>query len=63
MKTNGGQAFANDTYSGMSLRDYFAAKAMQGIISHNWNEITINEAIAVDAYKIADLMLKAREEL
>lgn len=45
--------------SGMTLRDYFAAKAMQSIISNQqcpWKEI------AEDAYEMADLMLKAREQ-
>jgi hypothetical protein len=50
-------------YNGMGLRDYFAAKAMQGMLAgllaygHDilWNQI------AEDAYKQADAMLKARE--
>ena len=48
---------------GMTLRDYMAAKAMQGMLAgllaygHDimWNEI------AKDAYREADAMLKARE--
>lgn len=44
---------------GMTLRDYFAAMAMQGIQSRvNWSI----EAIADLAYKQADEMLKAREQ-
>jgi hypothetical protein len=43
---------------GMTLRDYFAAKAMQGIQSRvNWSV----EAIADLAYKQADEMLEARK--
>lgn len=43
---------------GMTLRDYFAAQAMQGIQSRvNWDI----KAIAVLAYDQADEMLKARE--
>lgn len=46
--------------SGMSLRDYFAAKAMQGHLS---NSYTYNDPdiVAKSAYKIADAMLKQRE--
>ena len=60
----GGPAFPNDpsTYNegrGMSLRDYFAAKAMQGLNSNH--EVTVDDArIAKWAYEIADAMLKAR---
>jgi hypothetical protein len=43
----------------MTLRDYFAAKAMQGII--NEPALKSYEAVAVEAYKQADAMLKARE--
>lgn len=58
------------TIGGMSLRDYFAAKAMQGMISaHNQNgewtgcgDIKMNEILSETAYSIADAMLKAREE-
>ena len=41
---------------GMSLRDYFAAKAMPELIG--WGE---PDDIAVKAYKYADAMVKARE--
>lgn len=44
---------------GVTIRDYFAAKAMQGIQSRvNWSI----ESIADLAYKQADEMLKAREQ-
>jgi hypothetical protein len=42
---------------GMSLRDYFAAKAMQGLATSRDHSI---EGIAVAAYALADAMLKAR---
>jgi hypothetical protein len=46
---------------GMSLRDYFAAKAMQAIVSRGVvNEVPL-EIYATNAYKMADAMLKARE--
>lgn len=43
--------------SGMTLRDYFAAKAMQEFCK----EFDDDAHIAKVAYKIADAMLKARE--
>ena len=48
---------------GMTLRDYFAAKAMQGITSTlSGTAPVLYDAIADDAYEIADAMLKAREQ-
>lgn len=42
--------------TGMTLRDYFAAKAMQGILAHEgWSN-----SIAEAAYQLADDMLDAR---
>jgi len=51
---------------GMTLRDYFAAKAMQGIVGSDryGGLIGVNNyefRTAADAYKMADAMLKARE--
>jgi len=48
---------------GMSLRDYMAAKAMQAFLSDpEWRqEIDLNET-AFAAYRMADAMLKAREQ-
>lgn len=47
--------------AGMSLRDYFAAKAMQGICAHadTWGLAT-SPKIANAAYELADAMLAAR---
>ena len=61
--------------NGMTLRDYMAAKAMQGYISaRGWHPDFVfptdfnfddgkraADAVAVSAYKWADAMLKARE--
>jgi hypothetical protein len=55
-------AFPNAHYhnvSGMTLRDYFAAKAMQAIISSHDN--TTLDFVSGKAYQYADAMLKARE--
>lgn len=40
----------------MTLRDYFAAKAMQALIHKNYFDVAAKEA-----YQMADAMLKARE--
>lgn len=59
MTNTGGPAFPtrNTLNDGMTLRDYFAAKAMQGIQSRvNWDMV----AVARLAYEQADEMLKAR---
>lgn len=53
-------------HNGMSLRDYFAAKAMQKLASHiACPPDRVNEEILLDeclfCYKWADAMLKARE--
>ena len=65
----GGPAFPAHTiamYEGMTLRDYFAAKAMQGICAgRDEAGILIHhgfEWIASESYKIADAMIKARNE-
>lgn len=56
-------------YGGMSLRDYFAAKAMQGLMSIYWEKSgefsTADELLkchAEAAYEYADAMLKEREK-
>jgi len=45
---------------GMTLRDYFAAKAMQGLLSDS-NVRGRKDEFAARAYAMADAMLKARE--
>ena len=69
-KDNGGPAFPvplNQGQSwqgmapcdGMTLRDYFAAKAIQGLLA---SETTAtHDGFAEAAYKVADAMLRARE--
>ena len=46
---------------GMDLRDYFAAKAMQGMLAActGWGTSDENR-LAKEAYEIADAMMKAR---
>jgi hypothetical protein len=66
-REDGGPAFpierhlpdGNECYYGMSLRDYFAAAVIQGIIAWEGTGDT-GEADAIQAYQYADAMLKAR---
>lgn len=67
----GGSAFPipatelHGTATGMNLRDYLAAKAMNGILSNSAMIDTSTdqtlEWVAKNAYQMADAMLKARE--
>ena len=51
--------------NGMTLRDYFAAKAMQGLVTASHNDGGCvkcdDKYIAPLAYEIADEMMEARE--
>ena len=48
---------------GMTLRDYFAAKAMQAMLAHpNSKETAPPQTYASAAYCMADAMLEARGE-
>ncbi len=65
---NGGPAFPigstpEEWGNGMTLRDYFAAKAMEVdyTLAKNYTDPDWRYGIALDAYKMADAMLKARE--
>lgn len=74
-QNNGGPAFPlafkwdDDQLNGMTLRDYFAAKAMQEHIRNAWEVARLGNGdaasklmanVEADAYKNADAMLKAR---
>ena len=70
-KNHGGPAFPVQGYdvernvvidaskSGMSLRDYFASKAMQEVFAQNWTRGDFTDE-ARRAYKMADAMLAER---
>jgi hypothetical protein len=45
----------------MTLCDYFAGKAMEGIIKSAMAFNAPKSSIAIDAYEIADAMIAARE--
>lgn len=66
----GGPAFPTSAHntqewasSGMTLRDYFAAKSMQAIRAADWHEdmMSANDAAQI-AYQDADAMMTARKE-
>jgi hypothetical protein len=46
----------------LSLRDYFAAKAIQGICAAGPSAKWTSEMLATEAYELANAMLKAREQ-
>lgn len=50
------------THEGMSLKDYFAAMAMQAMIQNKGYFFSDREKISINAYDMADAMLKIREE-
>jgi len=59
--------WGNATRGGMTLRDYFAAKALQGMMSLEQLQMRLGrdinmEQIAGASYEWADAMLKARGE-
>ena len=66
----GGNAFPDEDYYGMTRRDYFAAKAMQALISNNdamaWDldghENDGDIRIAVRAYVLADAMIMVGQD-
>ena len=59
-------AYGGGRIEGMTLRDYFAAKFMQGLM-HNYHPCEFLEHkgsledISMASYQMADAMLKARE--
>lgn len=69
---DGGPAFPSEharngdfycPHPGMSLRDWFAAQALMGILAaHAQRPHADLEMVASGAYKAADLMLAAREK-
>lgn len=68
-ENNGGPAYPTQGYEGLTVRDYFAAKAMQGWLasypeSNQHPVATHHENMVAElSYLMADAMLKAREEI
>ena len=60
---NGNTEEAIKNGHGMTLRDYFAAKAMQGYCSNQQHTSSCTVGFTADcAYEMADAMMKAREQ-
>ena len=57
------QAFPDEGNFGISIRDYFAVRAMQGMLSNSELTTVINshDQFAELSYRMADAMLRARE--
>ena len=58
---DGGPAFPShpdSAYAGMTLRDWFAGMALQGLLTNNYARFS---GASADAFMLADLMLKERE--
>jgi hypothetical protein len=59
----------NEKFNGMTLRDYFAAKAMQALIQfedqalpyESRNTKDFDDRVSYQAYRYADAMMKERE--
>lgn len=51
----------DDSQYGLTVRDYFAAKVMQGILS-NPSHSDSDDQVVKDSYKIADAMMSERSE-
>jgi hypothetical protein len=68
---DGGSAFPmgyhpegnNADHTGMSLRDWFAGMAMQGLLSKDYYSFTsdLDDAV-IQAYKVADAMIAERKK-
>ena len=59
---DGGPAFPIvGKFNGMSIRDYFAAAALQGLLISSPDADCGMKGYVMDAYQYADAMLKARE--
>jgi hypothetical protein len=52
----------HEMISAITLRDYFAAQALQGLLTAEIVGEYSNEHVAGISYRIADAMLEAREE-
>ena len=52
----------SDGHNGMSLRDYFAAKALQGMLACPIQPQSGPDMYARDAYALADAMLNKRKQ-
>ena len=49
-------------FQGMTLRDYFAAKAMQAVITKYGREYLLDDSIGPWSYNVADQMIEERSK-
>jgi hypothetical protein len=57
-----GEYWHTSPQNGMTMRDYFAAAALQGLLaSIQPNQLWSGDDVAVTCYRTADAMIKARE--
>ena len=59
-QNNSSESLNNPDLRGMDLRDYFAGLAMQGLIASG--SAVSMKIIAEDAYKMADRMMRVRND-
>jgi hypothetical protein len=53
----------DEAFNDMTLRDYFAAKALQGICARGTEPSWTNARLATEAYDLANAMMKARNSI
>ena len=53
----------DEAFNDMTLRDYFAAKALQGICARGAEPSWTNARLATEAYDLANAMMKARNSI
>ena len=59
MKAFPATSYFSESLNGMDLRDYFAARALTGLLTEASGDYQ-DDAIAALAYRLADAMMKAR---
>lgn len=62
MTDRNGQKIEAVYETGMDLRDYFAAKAMEAMVLRAIDEEVMPDELAINSYVFADAMMKAREQ-
>lgn len=60
---NGVPIYGKDTLPGMTLRDYFAAQALQGFLASSTMFDQSDPVVSTYAYRVADAMLAERNKI
>lgn len=58
--SDGTERWETEPCGGLTMRDYFAAKAMQGMLANSRTEGTMAADVIDAAWAVADAMLEAR---